>query len=1008
MPVIRQTRQMFNKPIGVRSFDTGGEQVGRAVSNLADTMGREFYERAAKKAKKAGVESAQSLSKDELLVFDPETGKPKPMSSTDGMGSIARDAFEDVVERRFVDAVDKDIRLKSAELASKYEDPSQYEGMFSSYLDSLSSGADDRFKNLIVDSGSFLMASTKIKLADAARARSRAAAAQSIKTTNAEMSEVVFDTAAGGDPGASALILNERFAAAQEGENAGLFKAGYAAAVASDLAVQGMSGALQVAMQDATPLQQSSINLYISTQGRSGGDALTEKQKSNIDHFIGYVDRNNTRSILSESNLIASSVNSVRDAQIAEQEAIFAAQSKKLLLNFESGSVTPARFNSAQLTQNAWRQGDQRFVGGSVGTISREYERQASQLKSAFASDAISLDQYNSLDTDQRRAALDSIVIGMATDGNIEELKVAFVTQSPEDIAKLSSLQQVAFQSLQKTSLYNASDDRNYIKTLLSGTQNDVQDRIDKEVRNANLFVDVGNVSTDFLNGSFSPETIQEVEARAADALTAGDITANEFSSLTEGVRAAAGKGVANIASGNMTSLEMTALANYVASGGEETAGVNPFVASAGNAILSTVPDAARPSVVNHINGVREKLEKKERTAEAVREEEMQRARVIGGGGQVTSASDRKLVDEILQKAGVDITDPSSKNDDFYSLIRSAPPQSLVDSLSAISLGVFVPGAEVLLDHWAVMSSDATGEGVFINRFGTGDGAAISPTKSAILQDIVNIRKFTGGDVNEIAMTLIERRNDPKSDVRLKQVFGDQSPKEYVSEIYGEVIAAELSDVAEYYARTGQSKGDIKDRLKEMVDTRFIKSHVVVDPRFPMGRGNITSSSLEATLPNEDRRDEFVRLVNERLPAGFELARKESNRARSKRAAQGVQSVYLVPTENTAGPSYLAHVLENDVLVPLFVEVNGEVTWPLFDEDVLRDFDEISQVNEQARLEGIADQAEEVRLAVDAKPGLRSLEDIGSLSIKETPKLEGVSNNRPPLRRPGYRYPGLD
>jgi len=164
MPVIRETRKIFTQPIGVRSFDTGEQNVGRAISNFADKAGQEFYQRAQVNAEKFGTEAAQSIKAEDLKVFDSATGKPEVLSSMEGMGSIAASAFEQVVERRFVDSVDKDIRLKSAEIASKYEDPVQYQNMFESYLGSMAKGADDRFKNVIMDSGSYVMGSTKIQV----------------------------------------------------------------------------------------------------------------------------------------------------------------------------------------------------------------------------------------------------------------------------------------------------------------------------------------------------------------------------------------------------------------------------------------------------------------------------------------------------------------------------------------------------------------------------------------------------------------------------------------------------------------------------------------------------------------------------------------------------------------------------------------------------------------------------------------------------------------------------
>ena len=987
MPVIRQSRQMFTKPIGVQSFDTGADQIGRAVSNLANVMGQEFYERAAKKAEKSGQEAAQSVAAEDLKVFNPETGKPEVMSSTDGMGSIARESFERVIDRRFVDTVDKDIRLKSAELASKYENPNQYESMFTSYLNSLAEGADDRYKNIIMDSGSYTMGSTKIQLADNARRKYRAAAQQSLQNTNQSFRESIYDAAASGETDTAAALIQERANASKEGVDAGLFKSGYDAKVTSDLAVQALSGVLQSQLQDATPLQQSAINLYIGSQGLAGGESLTATQKSEIDKFIGYVDRTNTGAILNQSNAIAGDVNAVRAARAAEQQAIFQAEANQFRMNYEADSIFPTRANAARANANAWSLGEQHFVMGAVNATNTAYETERVRLQQARAAKAIGQEEYDSFLQDQRRAGLDSIVLNMATDGNIEALKVAFTTQNPTDIAQLSPLQQSAFVALQQTTLYNPADDRNYVSTLLSGSQNEVQSKIDREIRNANLSLDVSNVSSDFMNGTFSQESIEAAEARAQSALRDGDISSSEYKTLSGGLRNAAGKGIVNIAADSMSPFEMNALANYVSSGGQETAGVNGFVQTVGDSILGVVPESQRSSVVNHANSIREKLEKKESMAQAEVAKRQLRATVLSGGGSANEKTHREESQRILEAAGVDIRSPDSKNDAVYSLMRSAPPQSLVDGLKSVTLGLEVDGADVFLDHFAVMSNDPTSSGVMVNRFGVGDGAALSAAQTAILQDIASIRKITGQPTNVIATTLIERRNDPKSAIYLKSVFGEKvSPKEYVSDRYGSIIGEDVADAAEYFALTGLPKSDINDRLDALVDSRFIKSRVVVDPRFPVGANNRSMFALESQFPDEDRRDEFVRVINSQLPDGYELARYENKLSASWRAVTSgmkvPQKVYLVPNENTAGASYYAHVVdENNELRPLFMEIDGELGIPLFDKDDLKEYDAMKAIERAAEIEANLDQAEKVRDATDARPGLRSLSDISTLSL---------------------------
>ena len=997
MPVIRETRKIFSQPIGVRSFDTGAEQVGRAISNFANRTGQEFYERAQVNAEKFGAEAAQSVSSEDLKVFDPKTGKPEVLSSMDGMGSIASSAFEQVVERRFVDSVDKDIRLKSAELASKYEDPVQYESMFESYLSSMAKGADDRFKNVIVDSGSYIMGSTKIQLADAARAKSRAAAAASVTATNNEYGETVFDTAASGQREASVVMIEERITASQEAVRAGLYKSGYADTVRSQLGAQAMSGALQVAMKNSTQLQQASMQAYIGSQGLSGGDGMTAEQKSALQPFIGYVDRDNTRAILSEASIISSNLNSITAAKAAERAAIYKQATLSFGMNYNMTDIMPNRAGAAVNSANAWASKDQASIIGSIDAANTAYRSNLSDIRDA-RSEGLGVEQTNAFIKDARRAGLDAAIIGMASDGNIEALKVALVTGNPKDVARLSTLQQAALSALQGSMLYDPAEDRNYVGTLLSGTQDQVQDRIDREIRNSELFSQVGDESTRFLNGVFDLTAIEESERLASSALKDGDITANEFESLSNGLRASAGKGIANIVSGNMSSIEMNALANYVASGGKETAGVSPFVVSTGDAIIGTVSEDGRPTVVNHINSLREKLSRKEALAEKQNEKLRLQSTLNKNKGSVLNKTHRVAQGERLVASGFVLTDPSTyatpeRREALFEALRATPSQELIDGLTRISLGLETPGADALLDVFSILSSDATSIGIFVNRFGIGAGAPISPEKTVLLQDIASIRKMGGGSAGDIAQTLVTRVNDNKSDTAASRVFGKLSPRAY------------LAAGANYLARTGISKEDVDQRLEELVDTYYAKSTNVIDPRFPVNSQNRTAYSLEKMFPNEDRRNAFIDIIASQLPEGFRLngtrgVQAQVIRVPSNIATQGSfnqaelapgvslsladrakeKRVYLVPNESTTGVAYYAYYIdENYDLLPLIQGVGKEMTWPMWDESELDDYDEQAAIDSDIEIESQLDTRERVLEAVRKRPGLRSFDEIKNL-----------------------------
>ena len=1048
MPVIRETRKIFSQAVGVRSFDTGEQNVGRAISNFADRAGEEFYNRAKINAEKFGSEAAQSLSAEDLKAFNPATGKPEALSSMDGMGEIASAAFEQVVERRFVDSVDKDIRLKSAELASKYEDPVQYQNLFEAYLGSMAKGADDRFKNVIMDSGSYIMGSTKIQLADAARTKARAAAADAVNRTNIEFGETIYDMVSSGNINAATLMLDERVQASKEAVEAGLYKPGYVDNVSSELGSQAMSGALEVALQNATPIQQASMRVYIGSQGKSGGDLLSETQLNTLKPFIGYVDRSNTGALLAQANVISANVNAVTAAQVAEEKAkyelamnrfrasvagvAFAADAnvqeikdtierdklnrekyvEDIFLNFAETNIVPFRVAAATSTRDAWDSKSAAYVSGSVLAVQNEYGKNLTILRTARSMD-LSKEDYNSLKKDSRRAGLDAVIFGMASDGNIDALKVALTTGSPLDIAKLSTLQQSAISSLAETRLYDPTEDREYVRTLLSGTQNEFQQKIDKQDRNVELFQTVSDMSTMLLNGVYNLDVVAQAEALAEAAISNGDINKTEYESLSNGIRSSAGKGIVNIVSGNMKSEELNALAKYVLSGGNSTLGATPFVVTTGDSIIDLVPEGSRSNVGSHINTIRDKLAKQEAIILKKQEATSARNNVIAGGGEVTSKSDRTIQDEILTSKGFVLTDPSTyetpeRRASLLQSLRETPSQDLINGLKNLSLGLETPGADALLDLFSVLSNDLTSTGFFVNRFGSGEAAPISAKDTAFLQTVARFRGTEGGDAKDIALALRARMDDPKALLNVKRVFGKQTPAQYLAdEFQSDIIAVDLADTAEGLALMGGSKEDVLTRLEELVDTYYHKTRVVIDPRFPAGEISRTMYSLEKVFPNEERRDAFINVIASELPTGYRLknyATRSPDRIEVPlniaaegnldfELAPGVsgsmvgdqpkeKDVYLVPNESTTGVAYYAYYVDDkNTLVPLYMNINGEQGIPMWDESELADYDTQAAIDRKAAIESDLDARESVLEAVRKRPGMRSFSEIENITF---------------------------
>ena len=126
MAVIRQKTQTFNKPIGVVRASQGGRAVGEAISSFANEVTQEAYRVAANQAEKRGEKEAMSRSSSDVVNIDPETGKPIAYTAPSSYGSIATEAYQDLIDRRFQDSVLSEIQAKGSELASSSANADQY------------------------------------------------------------------------------------------------------------------------------------------------------------------------------------------------------------------------------------------------------------------------------------------------------------------------------------------------------------------------------------------------------------------------------------------------------------------------------------------------------------------------------------------------------------------------------------------------------------------------------------------------------------------------------------------------------------------------------------------------------------------------------------------------------------------------------------------------------------------------------------------------------------------
>lgn len=237
MAIIREKQSFQIGTIGVARASEGGRITGQAISQSANKIGAMLFEKAADEAQKAGLESGQSVDREQVIAINPQTGEPEAYDPPEGMGTIAADAYQRVVMDRFQRSIEDEIQNKARELAVRYENSSNgvalYTEAMSEYLSSMTDVAQDEFKGYINDVGTSYLNSTRTSMAAAQLRRERAAARRSQAAAVNDGLNNLFNVYANGGPSAIssegddptiADVVNEGVnAAINNGGQAGLF-----------------------------------------------------------------------------------------------------------------------------------------------------------------------------------------------------------------------------------------------------------------------------------------------------------------------------------------------------------------------------------------------------------------------------------------------------------------------------------------------------------------------------------------------------------------------------------------------------------------------------------------------------------------------------------------------------------------------------------------------------------------------------------------------------------------
>jgi hypothetical protein len=183
MPVIREQKRFAIGPIGIArqaSIVPGSNAAGtiaETVANSANEMADTFFRRGAQLAEKKGLEQGASVAPEMIIAIDPATGAPKAYPPPKGMGIIAQDAYQRVIQTRFQTSIEDELKFKAAELSTKYNGSvDRYSAAMSEYIGAMAQTAEGQFKGLIIDIGTSYLNATRTSMTLDQINRERAAA----------------------------------------------------------------------------------------------------------------------------------------------------------------------------------------------------------------------------------------------------------------------------------------------------------------------------------------------------------------------------------------------------------------------------------------------------------------------------------------------------------------------------------------------------------------------------------------------------------------------------------------------------------------------------------------------------------------------------------------------------------------------------------------------------------------------------------------------------------------
>ena len=200
--VLIESPTFQNQRIGVaRVYE--GAQTANALMQGADEIAGLAFRAAAEDAERQGQEMAMAASRSDVMGIDPNTGEPIALAAMGEMGRIGSEAYRRVINTRFQQSIEEEIRNQGVILAAEYDGqadgPALYAAAMADYISSMSANATGQWRGIIEDTGTSYINRTRATLLAREMAASRRRMAASARRAREEAANAIRASAASGD-----------------------------------------------------------------------------------------------------------------------------------------------------------------------------------------------------------------------------------------------------------------------------------------------------------------------------------------------------------------------------------------------------------------------------------------------------------------------------------------------------------------------------------------------------------------------------------------------------------------------------------------------------------------------------------------------------------------------------------------------------------------------------------------------------------------------------------------